>query len=113
MNGGNCTKRCNSETILLKNSSRTDGHPYDLRHMIKVDVLFGYVYCHIKIPVHLRQHLAHFPCPFQKHKLCRIHFGPLRQKCVDRDGIMSQLRQLYIIIFQVTNGTIINPLLLF
>ena len=61
--------------------------------------LFGYVQCDIEVPQHLRE--------------SREDIGNLMKVYAEREGIMPQPRRMLISSFFLTNGTIINPLLLF
>ena len=80
---------------------------------LKLGSLFVFVQCDIQFPVHLRGMLANFPPISKNINVCRQDTGPILQNCAEKEGLMSQPRQMLISSFELKNGTIITPLLLF
>ena len=75
--------------------------------------LSGYVQCDIEVPEHLRDSFSNFPPIFKNTAVSRDDIGiPMRQYA-EKENIMVQPRRMLISSFVLTNGTIINPLLLF
>ena len=86
---------------------------YHLWNQIKSGALFGYVQCDIKVPQHLREKFANFPPIFKNTHACKQNNGPLLQDYAQKKVLMSQPRRMLISTFELINGTIITPLLLF
>ena len=75
--------------------------------------LFGYVQCDIEVPEHLRDYFSNFPPIFKNTVVSRDDIGNLMKLYAEKENIMDQPRRMLISNFILTNGTIINPLLLF
>ena len=86
---------------------------YQLLDKIKSSALFGYLQCDMKIPEHLKVQVANFSPIFKNTNACKKTIGSLMQKFAEKQALMSQPRQMVISSFELTNGTTINPLLLF
>ena len=80
---------------------------------IKDGILFSYVQSDLKVPQHLKAYYANFPPIFKKTVVSRNDIGDLMKEYAEKEGIMPQPRRKLISSFQLTNGTIITPLLLF
>ena len=75
--------------------------------------LFGYVQCDIEVPEHLRNYFSNFPPIFKNTVVSRDDIGNLMKQYAEKENIMAQPRRMLISSFNLTNGTIITPLLLF
>ena len=75
--------------------------------------LFGYVQCDIEVPEHLRDYFSNFPPIIKNTAVSRVDNGNLTKQYAEKGNIMVQPRRMLISCFILTNGTIINPLLLF
>ena len=75
--------------------------------------LFGYVHCDIEVPGHLRSYFSNFSPIFKNTVVSRENNGILMRDYAEKENIMPQPRRMLISSFILTNGTIINPLLLF
>ena len=75
--------------------------------------LFGYVQRDLKVPEHLKAYFANSPPIFEKTVVYRNDIGDLMKEYAEKGGIMSQPRRMLISSFQLKNGTIITPLLLY
>ena len=84
-----------------------------LLHGIIDGRLFGYVQCDIEVPEHLRDYFSNFPPIFKKIAVSRDDIGTLMREYAEKENVMSQPRRMLISSFNLTNGTIITPLLLF
>ena len=80
---------------------------------IKSRKLFGYVQCDLKFPEHLKAYFANFPPVFKNTVVSRNDIGDLMKEYAEKERIMSQPRRMLISSFQLKNGTIITPLLLY
>ena len=84
-----------------------------LMQEIKSWRLFGYVQCDLKVPGHLKAYAVNFPPIFKNTLVSRKDIRDLMKEYAEKDGIMSQPRRMLISSFQLKNGIIITPLLLF
>ena len=84
-----------------------------LLHGIIVGRLFGYVQCDIEVPEHLGDYFSNFPPIFRNTAVSRDDISNLMEQYAEKENIMVQPRRMLISSFFLTNGTIINPLLLF
>ena len=75
--------------------------------------LFGYVQCDIEVPEHLRDYFSNSPPIFKKTVGSKNDIADLMNENAEKEGIMPKPRRMLISSFILTNGTIINPLLLF
>ena len=75
--------------------------------------LFGYVQCDIEVPDHLQNYFSNFPPIFKNTVTSREDIGNLLREYAEKENIKAQPRIMVISSFVLTNGTIINPLLLF
>ena len=75
--------------------------------------LFAYVQCDIDFPENLRSYFLNIPPIFKSSVVSRDNFGTLMREYPEKENIMAQPRRMLISIFNLTNGTIITPLLLF
>ena len=75
--------------------------------------LFGYVRCEIEVPEHLRDYFCNFPPIFKNTAVSRDDIGNLMKQHAGKEKLMVQPRRMLISSFNLTNGTIITPLLLF
>ena len=75
--------------------------------------LFGYVQCDIEVPEHLRDYFSNFPPIIRNTAVSSVDNGNLTKQYAEKGNIMVQPRRMLISCFILTNGTIINPLLLF
>ena len=75
--------------------------------------VFGYVQCDFEVPEHLRSYFSNFPPIFKNTVVSREDIGNLMREYAEKENIMTQPRRMLISSFVLTNGTIINPLLLF
>ena len=75
--------------------------------------LFGYVQCDIEIPEHLQSCFSNFPPIFKSTLVSRENIGNLMREYAEKESFMTQLRRMLISSFNLTNGTILTPLLLF
>ena len=73
--------------------------------------LFGYVQCDIEVPQHLRSYFSNFPPIFKNTVVSREDIGTLMRENAEKENIMAQPRRMLISSFNLTNGTIITPLL--
>ena len=80
---------------------------------IKSSALFGYVQCDIKVPEHLREQFANFLPIFENTNAITKDIGSLKQEYAEKKSLMCQPRRMLLCSFELTNGTIITPLLLF
>ena len=74
---------------------------------------FAYVQCDLKVPEHLMAYFANFPRLFRSTVVSRNDIGDLLKLYEEREVIMPQPRRMRITSFQLKNGTIITPLLLY
>ena len=74
--------------------------------------LFGYVQRDIEVPEHLRSYFANFPPVFKNTVVSGEDIGPLMREYSEKENIMAQPRTMLISSFNLTDGTIITPLLL-
>ena len=73
----------------------------------------SWVQCGVKVPHYLREQFAQFPPTFKHSNVCRQYKGPFLQKYFEKEELMSQpQRTLLLSNIEVTNGTIITPLLI-
>ena len=84
-----------------------------LMQEIRSGKLFGYVQCHLKVPEHLKAYFANFPPIFKNAVVSRNDIGDLMKDYAKKEGVMPQPRRMLISSFQLKNGTIIFPLLLY
>ena len=82
-------------------------------HENKSGRLFGYVQCNLKVPEHLETYFANFPPIFKNTFVSRNDIGDLMKEYEEKEGIMSQPKRMLISSFQLKNGTITTPLLLY
>ena len=75
--------------------------------------LFGYVQCDLKVLEHLKTYFAKFPPKFKNAVISGNDIGGLMKDYAKKDGIMPQPRRLLISSFQLKNGIIITPLLIY
>ena len=75
--------------------------------------MFGYVQCDIEVPEHLRDYFSNFPPIYKNAVVSRNDIGDLMKKNTEKEGFMQQPRRMLIANFQLKNGTIITPLLLY
>ena len=75
--------------------------------------LFGYVQRDIGVPEHLRSYFLNFPPIFKNTVVSREDIGTLMRDYAENENIMPQPRKMLISSFNLTNGSIITPLLLF
>ena len=75
--------------------------------------LFGYVQCDFEVPEHLRNFFSNFPPIFKKTAVSGDDIGSLMKQYAEKEKFMVQRRRMLISSFILTNGTVINPLLLF
>ena len=75
--------------------------------------LFGYVQCDIEVPENLRDYFSNFLPIFKNIVVSRDDIGNLMKQYAEKENIMVQPRRMLISSFNLTNGTIITPLLLF
>ena len=75
--------------------------------------LFDYVQCDIKVPENLQSYFSNFPPIFENTVVSREDIGTLMRDYAEKENIMSQPRRMLISSFNLTNGSIITPLLLF
>ena len=80
---------------------------------IKLSTRFRYVQCNIKVPEHPGEQFATSPPIFKNTNVCGQDIGPLMQVYADKEGLGAQPWWLLISSFELTNGTIITPLLPF
>ena len=80
---------------------------------IKSGKLFGYVQCDLKVPDHLKAYFPNFPPIFKNAVVSRNDIGDLMKEYAEKEKIMSQPRRMLISSFDLKNGTIITPLLLY
>ena len=74
---------------------------------------FGYVQCDIEVPEHLRDYFSNFPPIFKNTVVIRDNIGNLMKEYAEKEGTLPQLRIMLISSFNLTNVTIITPLLFF
>ena len=84
-----------------------------LLHGIIDGQLFGYVKCDIEVPEDLRSYFSNFPPIFKNTVVSREDIGTLMREYAEKVNIMAQPRRMLISSFNLTNGSIITPLLLF
>ena len=75
--------------------------------------LFGYVRCDIEVPEHLRSYFSNFPSIFKSTVVSREDIGTLMRDYAEKENIMPQPRRMLKWSFNLTNGSIKTPLLLF
>ena len=75
--------------------------------------IFGYVQCDIEVPEHLRSYFSNFPPIFKNTVVNREDIGTLMRDYAEKENIMPQPRRMLISSFNLTNGSIETPLLLF
>ena len=75
--------------------------------------LFGYVQCDVEFPEHLRSYFSNFLPIFKNTVVSREDIGTLMREYAEKGNIMAQPRKMLISSFNLTDGTIITPLLLF
>ena len=75
--------------------------------------LFGYVQCDIEVPEHQRDYFSNFPPIFKITVVSRDDIGDLVKQYAEKKNIVVQPRRKLISSFNLRNGTIITPLLLF
>ena len=86
---------------------------HQLFDKIKSGAKFGHSQCDIKVPEHLREKFANLP-PICKNKNEGRHdIGPILQESSERKGLLSQTRRMLNSSFEMINGTVFTPLLLF
>ena len=61
----------------------------------------------------MREKITNFTPIFKNTNACRQDIGPLMQQFAEKEGLMSQPGRMLISSFELTNGTINIPLLLF
>ena len=75
--------------------------------------LLGYVQCDIEGPEHLRDFFSNF-CPIiKKNAVSSYDNGNLMKQYAKKKNFMVQSRRMLVSSFILTNGTFMNPLLLF
>ena len=75
--------------------------------------LSGYIQCDIEVPERLDDYFSNFPPIFKNTVVSRDDIDILTKKFAEKEGIMQQPRRMLKSSFILTNGIIINPLLLF
>ena len=75
--------------------------------------LFGYVQCDIEVPEHLHDHFSSFPPIFKNTAVSWDDIGNLRKQYAEKENIIVQPRKMLNSSPNLSNGTIITPLLLF
>ena len=75
--------------------------------------IFRYVQCDIEVPKHLRDYFSNCPSIIKNTVVSREDIRTLMREYAEKGSIMTQPRRMLISCFNLTNGTIINPLLLF
>ena len=75
--------------------------------------LFGYVECNSEVPEIRCRYTSNFPTTFKKIVVSKEHIGTLMKELPAKKNFTVKPRKMLIPSFQLTNGTLINPLLLF
>ena len=75
--------------------------------------LFGYVQGDIEVPEHLRSYFSNSPQIFKNTVVSREDIGTLMREYAEKENNMAQPRRILMSSFNLTNGTIRTPLLLF
>ena len=86
---------------------------HQLFDKIKSGAKFGQSQCDIKVPEHLREKFVNFPPICKNTNDGRDDIGPILQESSERKGLLSQTRRMLNSSFEMINGTVITPLLLF
>ena len=75
--------------------------------------LFGYVQCGIEVPEHLGRFFSNFLPIFKNTVVSREDIRTLMTEYSEKEKTVAQSKRMLISSFQLTNGTVITPLLLF
>ena len=84
-----------------------------LMQEMKSGRLFDYVQCDLKLPEHLKTYFGNFPQIFKNAVVSRNDIGDLMKEYAEKEGLMPQPKRMLISSFQLKNGTIITPLLIY
>ena len=85
----------------------------NLLNQIRTGSLFGYVQCDLEVPDELKSKFADFPPIFKNTEVSRNDIGEFMKNYASENKLLTQPQRMLISSFQLTNGTVITPLLNF